>query len=256
MTTTAIIQARMGSSRLPGKVLMDIAGKPLLWHVINRIKRCATIHQIIVATSTHEEDRAILTLAQQSGVKSFAGSEEDVLDRFYRAATEFNADPIVRITADCPVIDPQIVDEAVQRFLSGHYDVYGLSGEFPDGLDVTVFSYAALKDAWNNARLPSEREHVGPYILNHPEKFRQGTFKKFHNLGHMRWTVDEPRDLQFIREIYNRLYTEKEVFLTEDILKLLKKEPDLMNINTDIIRNEGYLKSLQKDKVISRGESS
>jgi spore coat polysaccharide biosynthesis protein SpsF (cytidylyltransferase family) len=255
MTTTAIIQARMGSSRLAGKVLMDIAGKPLLWHVINRIKHCTTIHQIVVATSTGEDDRAIITLAQRSGVKSFAGSEDDVLDRFYQAATKVNADPIVRITADCPVIDPQVVDEVVQGYFSGRYDVYGLSGEFPDGLDVTVFSYAALKDAWNNARLPSEREHVGPYILNHPEKFRQGTFLKFSNLGHMRWTVDEPQDLQFIREIYNRLYKENEVFLTEDILNLLEREPGLTHINSGIIRNEGYLKSLQKDIEISRGKS-
>jgi spore coat polysaccharide biosynthesis protein SpsF len=250
MTTTAIIQARMGSSRLPGKVLMEISGKPLLWHVINRIKQCKSIHQIVVATSSRPDDKAIIDLAKSAEITSFAGSEEDVLDRYYQAATKFNANPIVRITADCPVIDPGIVDETVAGFFSGHYDVYGLSGEFPDGLDVTVFSYSALKEAWNNAKLPSEREHVGPYILNHPEKFRQGTLLKFRNLGHMRWTVDEPEDLQFIREIYHRLYKENEIFLTEDILRLLEKEPDLMNINTGIIRNEGYLKSLKKDQEI------
>jgi len=253
MTATAIIQARMGSTRLPGKVLMDISGKPLLWHVIDRIKHCKTIAQIIVATSIRSEDRAVLDLASSIGVKTFADSEEDVLDRYYQAASKYNADPIVRITADCPVIDPQIVDEVVSNFLAGDYDVYGLTGAFPDGLDVTVFSYRSLQEAWKNAKLPSEREHVGPYILNHPEIFKQGTHVKFHNLGHMRWTVDEPNDLQFIREIYKRLYKkDKENFLTPDILTLLENEPDLMKINSGIIRNEGYLKSLKKDKEITR----
>ncbi|MDD1690311.1 MAG: glycosyltransferase family protein [Methanoregula sp.] len=233
---------------------MELSGKPLVWHVINRIKKCKTVQQIVVATSNRPEDRAIVDLAESAGVRSFAGSEDDVLDRYYQAATKFNADPVVRITADCPVIDPVIVDETITGFFKGHFDAYWLSGEFPDGLDVTVFSYSALRDAWNNAKLPSEREHVGPYIINHPEKFKLGQFKKFSNLGHMRWTVDEPEDIQFIRKIYTRLYKEKEIFLAEDILRLLEKEPDLVNINADILRNEGYLKSLKKDQELLKGE--
>lgn len=250
----AIIQARMASTRLPGKVLMDIAGKPMLWHVIERVKRCKKIDSIVVATTSREEDKAVIELARKCGVETFAGSEEDVLDRYYQAAKKFDADPIVRITADCPVIDPQIVDEVIKEYTEGGYDVCSLSGEFPDGLDVGICSFKALEDTWRNAKLPSEREHVGTYMWKHPEKFKLGKYVKFDNLGHYRWTVDEERDLRFIREIFSRLYKPEEVFLTGDILNLLEREPDLLKINAGIIRNEGYLKSLKEDEEFLKGE--
>lgn len=249
-STAAIIQARTGSTRLPRKVLKDIAGRPMLWHVVERIKRCRTINTIVVATTELEEDRVILDLARSLGVESFAGATDDVLDRYYQAAKAFDADPVVRITADCPVIDPEIVDEVVEFYLSGDYDACSLEGGFPDGLDVAVFSFSALSTAWRKATLPSEREHVGPYIENHPERFHRGSYEKFGNLGHLRWTVDEERDLRFIRAIYERLYREGEIFLTGDILDLLQREPDLLEINAGIIRNEGYLKSLKRDSEV------
>lgn len=249
----AIIQARMGSTRLPGKVLMDIAGKPMLWHVIERVKRCKKIDSVVVATTSKEEDKAVIELAKKCGVDTFAGSEEDVLDRYYQAAKKFDADPVVRITADCPVIDPQIVDEVINEYTEGGYDVCGLSGEFPDGLDVTIFSFKTLEDTWRNAKLPSEREHVGPYMWMHPEKFRLGEYVKFDNLGHYRWSVDEERDLRFIQEIFSGLYKSGEIFLTGDILNLLEREPDLLKINAGIIRNEGYIKSLKEDEEFLRG---
>ena len=249
----AIIQARMGSTRLPGKVLMDIAGKPMLWHVIERVKRCKKIDSVVVATTSKEEDKAVIELAKKCGVDTFAGSEEDVLDRYYQAAKKFDADPVVRITADCPVIDPQIVDEVINKYTEGGYDVCGLSGKFPDGLDVSIFSFNALEDTWRNAKLPSEKEHVGPYMGKHPEKFKLGEYVKFDNLGHYRWSVDEERDLRFIQEIFSRLYKPGDIFLTGDILNLLEREPDLLKINAGIIRNEGYIKSLKEDEEFLKG---
>jgi spore coat polysaccharide biosynthesis protein SpsF len=252
----AIIQARMGSTRLPGKVLMDIAGKPMLWHVIERVKGCKKVDSIVVATTTDESDSKIIKFCKQNAINYFAGSENDVLDRYYQAAKSFNADSIVRITADCPVIDPQIVDEVIHEYVEKGYDVCGLSGEFPDGLDVTVFSFETLEDTWKNAKLSSEREHVGPYMWKHPDKFKLGEYIKFYDLSHHRWTVDEEKDLQFIREIFSRLYESGKIFLTEDILNLLEREPELLKINEGIIRNEGYVKSLNEDEEFLKGRLS
>jgi spore coat polysaccharide biosynthesis protein SpsF len=248
MLTAAIIQARMGSHRLPGKVLMPLAGKPVLWHVINRLKYSQKINVIVVATTGEKIDDAVVKLCEDNGVPYFRGSEDDVLDRYYQAAKMFNADPIVRITADCPAIDPYVVDEVVEGFLNGNYDIYGLSGEFPDGLDCTVFSFRALEDAWRNAELPSEREHVCPYMEGHPEKFKIGGYEKFKGMGHYRWTLDTEDDYKFLSEVFSRLYKENELFLTEDIVRLMEREPDLMQLNSHVQRNEGYIKSLDNDK--------
>jgi spore coat polysaccharide biosynthesis protein SpsF len=216
--------------------------------LINRLRKCKLLDGIVVATTNDESDSKIIEFCKENAINYFAGSENDVLDRYYQAAKNFNAESIVRITADCPVIDPQIVDEVIHDFIENGYDVCGLSGGFPDGLDVTVFSYETLEDTWKNAKLPSEREHVGPYMSKHPEKFKLGEYVKFDDLGHHRWTVDEENDLQFIREIYLRLYEPGKIFLTGDILKLLEREPELLKINEGIIRNEGYIKSLKEDE--------
>ncbi|MBT9614052.1 MAG: glycosyltransferase family protein [Burkholderiales bacterium] len=244
----AIIQARMSSSRLPGKVLMPLAGKPVLEHVVRRIRACKTITKVVVATSTEHTDDAIQAWCEKEEVSHYRGSLDDVLDRYYQAAKTYQADVVVRITADCPALDPTIVDEVVTGFLAGGYDYYGLSGEFPDGLDCTVFSFAALERAWREAKLKSEREHVGPYIEKHPELFKTGGLKKFEGLSHHRWTLDEPRDYEFLQAIFARLYREETPFLAPEILALLDKEPEVMTINSNIIRNEGYLKSLAEDR--------
>lgn len=248
MNVVAIIQARMSSTRLHGKVLMPLAGKPVLEHVVARIEQCKTIHKIVVATSVDSSDDAIENWCRTRGVACHRGSLHDVLDRYYQAAKACQADAIVRITADCPAIDPTIVDEVVQAYLDGGYEFYGLAGEFPDGLDCTVFALSAIERAWKEATLPSEREHVGPYIEKHPELFKSGALKKFTGLGHHRWTLDEPRDHEFLQAVFTRLYREDGHFLAKDLLALLDAEPELAGINSSIIRNEGYLKSLQSDK--------
>ncbi|MES2092057.1 MAG: glycosyltransferase family protein [Pseudomonadota bacterium] len=248
MNVVAIIQARMSSTRLPGKVLMPLAGKPVLDHVVSRIEHCKTIQKIVVATSVDSTDDAIESWCLARGVSCHRGSLHDVLDRYYQAAKSTQADAIVRITADCPAIDPTIVDEVVQGYIDGGFEFYGLAGEFPDGLDCTVFAFSAIERAWKEATLPSEREHVGPYIEKHPELFKSGALTNFTGLSHHRWTLDEPRDHEFLQAIFSRLYRPGTPFLARDVLALLKAEPELADINSSIIRNEGYLKSLQSDK--------
>ena len=248
MNVVAIIQARMGSTRLGGKVLKEVCGKPLLWHLLYRLKHSKLINKIVVATTISSKDDVIVKKAVEWGYDVFRGSENDLLDRYYQAALKFKADPIVRISADCPLIDPKIVDMIIKEYLSGIYDLAGTDDTYPDGLDTSVYSFSAIEKAWKEAKLPSEREHVGPYITKHPEIFKIKSIPFMQDLSFMRWTVDEEKDYLFVKEIFERLYKEGEMFYTEEILALIKKEPKLMEINSNIIRNEGYLKSLKEDR--------
>jgi spore coat polysaccharide biosynthesis protein SpsF len=248
MKTVAIVQARMSSTRLSGKVLMPLVGEPVLWHVVSRILTCKTIAEVVVATSTDATDDSIEAWCQGADVSCYRGSLNDVLDRYYQAGLLHAADVVVRITADCPAIDPTIVDEVVRGFLLGGYQFYGLVGEFPDGLDCTVFMFSALARAWREAALPSEREHVGPYIEKHPEMFKNGGLAKFEGLSHHRWTLDEPQDYEFLQAVFSRLHQKNRIFLATDVLRLLENEPELIDINSSIVRNEGYLKSLIEDR--------
>jgi spore coat polysaccharide biosynthesis protein SpsF (cytidylyltransferase family) len=248
MKVVAVIQARMSSTRLPGKVLMPLAEQPVLWHVVDRLRHCKTLHGIVVATSTDSTDDAIADWCTAQQVDYYRGSLNDVLDRYYCCAMQYGADVIVRITADCPVIDPTIVDEVVANFIEGGFQFYGLKGEFPDGLDCTVFSFGAIERAWKEAKLPSEREHVGPYIENHPEWFKSGGLEKFTGLSHYRWTLDEPRDYAFLQRVFAALDNKGPPFLAQDILALLERIPELADINGDIVRNAGYLKSLAAER--------
>lgn len=245
----AIVQARMGSTRLPGKVLKPLAGKPALWHLVNRLKYSKHLKDIVIATTVNSEDDIIVEFCQENKVKWFRGSAEDVLDRYYQAAKSFNADPVVRVTADCPVYDPTILDEILVIYFKDGYDGCGLGGEFPDGLDCGCCAFWVIEDAWKNAKLPSDREHVGAtYCRNNMEKYKTGTLEKFKGLSHHRWTLDEEDDYRFLQAIFDRLYKPGKIFLTQDILDLLVAEPQLMEINAGIIRNEGYLKSLAEDE--------
>jgi spore coat polysaccharide biosynthesis protein SpsF len=248
MSVIAIIQARMSSTRLPGKVLLPLAGKPVLNHVVSRVRSCKIIDKVVVATSTDSSDDAIETFCKESKINLYRGNLLDVLDRYYQCAKSMNAKTIVRITADCPVIDPVVVDAVITGFLAGGYDYYSLTGEFPDGLDCEVISFNAAEKAWKNANLPSEREHVCPYIhTSHKSKFKTGGLGLFTGLQHMRWTLDEPSDYVLLQKIFDCLYQPMQLFLTNDILNLMSLHPDWMSINSEIERNAGYLKSLQND---------
>ena len=248
MNIVAIIQARMSSKRLPGKVLKKIQNKTVLEHVVSRIKKSKKITEIIVATSSDISDEPIKKICEQKKIKLFRGSLEDVLDRYYQAAICFKADVIVRITADCPVIDFDIVDEVIEGFLQNNKDFFSLQGEFPDGLDCQVFKFKALEKSWKEAKLLSDREHVGTYIeKTNSKEFKIGGIKKFKNLSHHRWTLDEPEDLIFLENIFGKLYKKNIYFNHQDILQLLTEDQNIFKINSHILRNEGYLNSKKKD---------
>lgn len=244
MKLITIVQARMNSSRLPGKVLLPLAGKPVLYHIYERLLECRLTNEIVIATSKEESDDPIANFCADHNILLFRGGLDDVLDRFYKTAQKYSADAILRITGDCPIIDPIVIDAVITGFMSGKFDCYGLGGEFPDGLDCTVFSFKAIEKAWKNASLPSEREHVGPYIENNPEIFKNGTLKLFLGLSDERWTLDEIDDYKLLSSIYDELYNNESMFYTKDVLQLLLKKPELRKINSSIIRNEGYTKSL------------
>ncbi len=249
MRTVAIIQARMSSTRLPGKVLIKFCKKSVLEHIVQRLKTCELIDDIVIATSDHDSDNKIENFCIEKNLNVFRGSLNDVLDRYYKAAIKYKADAILRITADCPLIDPEIVDKIIKTFHENQCDLCGLSGEFPDGLDCSVFAFKAIEKSWKEAELKSEREHVGPYIEKNPDIFKIKPVYLFNNMKHLRWTLDTPEDQLLLNEIFNELYDDDHVFLTKDILELLELKPNLLNINDKIVRNEGYLISLNNDKV-------
>ncbi len=253
---TAIIQARMGSTRLPGKVLLPLGDKAVLEHVIGRTKKANTIDKIIVATSKTERDDAIETLCKKIHVACFRGNAGDVLDRYYQCAKKHSIAHIARITADCPLIDPDIIDRAGAIYVKGNYDYVSTAypiPTFPDGLDVEIFSFTALEKTWQEALLPSQREHVTPYIWKHPALFRIKTINAFVSRGleiknevdlsAYRFTLDEPRDYDFLKIIFERVRP----LDTKHILAFLKKHPEVRNLNQKIKRNEGYEKSLIHD---------
>lgn len=250
MNVVAIIQARMSSSRLPGKVLLPLAGKPVIEHVVSRVRQCKNINQIVLATSTESDDSVLEAWCLLYGVDCFRGSLNDVLDRYYNAAKHYKADAVVRITADCPAVDPSIIDEVIEGFMIGNYDAYSLGGEFPDGLDCQVFAFSALERAWHEASLASEREHVGPYIENNKrDQFKVGSLIKFEGCAHHRWTLDEASDYEFLSLVFQRLNGAEKIFNAAQILALMSREPSLMLINNNIIRNEGLVHSLGQDKI-------
>jgi len=244
----AIIQARMGSSRLPGKSLAEIEKRPMLWHVIQRVKRASLIDRVAVATSTSPADDAIETMCRENDVSCYRGSENDVLDRFYSAACGEKASQVVRITADCPLIDPEVIDRVVRRFQGGDLDYASnaMVRSYPDGLDTEIFSFSALERAWREASKSSEREHVTPYLRS--GKFRTANVENDStNLHqHYRWTVDEAVDLEFIRAVY-KAFRERESFGMKDVLQLIDKNPGLTQMNSEIVSNQGYYKSLFAD---------
>jgi spore coat polysaccharide biosynthesis protein SpsF (cytidylyltransferase family) len=246
---SVLIQARTSSTRLPGKVLLNIEEIPMISHVINRVKSIKSVEQIALITTTDQNDKILLDIAKKHNIIGFAGKRDDVLDRHYQCAKKINADPIIRITSDCPLIDPDLSENILQFFLNNNYDYVSntIIPTFPDGLDTEIFSFSSLEEAAKNAKLPSEREHVTPYISKNSQKFRLYNFKNSKNLSHLRWTVDRNDDLEFVRQIYSNMKPNT-IFNMNDILKIIKKIPKLLEINEHVKRNEGHLKSLKLDK--------
>ncbi len=239
MHFVAIIQARMNSSRLPGKVLQDLAGEPMLVRVIERARRAQMVHAVAVATTTDPSDDPIEALCRQRGYPVYRGSQFDVLDRFYQAARRFKADAIVRLTADCPVIDPGIIDLVARAFVDQQADFAAnrlpppWKRTYPIGLDVEVCAFAGLARAWQEAVLPYEREHVMPYFYDEEGRFKVVVLENDVDYGSLRWTVDTPEDLDLLRKIF-KSFQGSDQFSWLDVLHLIQREPDLQRINAGV----------------------
>ncbi len=247
--TIAILQARVGSSRLPGKVLKPICGRPMLALQLERCLRAETFDGLVVATSTEDADTSIEELCKAEGVACFRGALDDVLDRYYQCAKQHGAQHVVRLTGDCPLMDPAVIDRVAGCYFEGGYDYAsnGLRSTWPDGLDLEIISFDVLETAWREAELPSEREHVSPFIISHPERFRLGSAENETDYGRLRWTVDEPEDLAFVSAVFEALYPATPAFTMQDVLNLLSRQPSLGDLNVHIGRNEGYEASLAAD---------
>lgn len=242
MNIISIIQARLGSSRLPGKVLKTVMGKPLLEYQIERVSRSKFIDKIVVATSNQDKDQPIVEWCKKLSVLYHRGSEEDVLERYYDAAQLHQADAIVRLTADCPLIDPKLIDKVIESYAQSHpkYDYVSncLERTYPRGMDVEVFSFKALTEAFHNATSPVEREHVTPYIYKNPQMFKLHCIKSTNNHSQHRWTVDTVEDFVLIKNILESIYPIHPTFTLQDCLNVMEKHPDWMQLNAHIYQKE------------------
>ena len=250
----AIVQGRMGSSRLPGKILADIAGQPMLSRVFIRTSRAAAVTETIFATTTDSSDDPVAEYCEFGGIPFTRGDLHDVLDRYYQTAKDTRADVVVRITADCPVIDPALIDDCVNMLLEGSFDFvcnrlpppWGRT--YPIGLDTEVCTFAALEKAWNESTETFHREHVLPYLYEgvelssesrtlatgiSPRGFKIAQLHHTTDFGDYRWTVDTPEDLEFMRQVYAR-FNERDDFTWKDVLQVVHDEPELAAINSSV----------------------
>ena len=247
----AIIQARMGSSRLSGKIMLEACNKPLLKHMIERIQFTETVDEIVVATSTNKHDDIIEDFCKENKILCFRGSENDVLSRYKMAADMVHADIIVRLTSDTPLLDHIILDKVVQVYTKNKYDYVSnclpLPRTYPDGMNVEVFSKKILDEIYHNAKKPSEREHVSLYVVMQPEKYKICRVDYLNNVSHYRFNLDYELDYKLIKEIFENLYYENQHFTMEDIIKFLETNPSIFNVNSKIKPYEGILKSFEDD---------
>lgn len=238
MRVVIISQARMTSTRLPGKVLKEVLGKPLLSYQIERLKRAALADEVVIATSENKSDDAIVELCERMGVQYNRGSEHDVLERYYETARKYKADAVVRVTADSPLIDPREIDRVIGYYLENRdqYDYVSnvIERTFPRGMDTEIFSMQALETAFKQAKDQSEREHVTLHIYKNSQRFRLANVSNSIDLSFLRWTVDEPDDFKLIKIILEVIYPETPNFSMNDILALLERQPELKQINAHI----------------------
>jgi len=243
-SVTAIIQARMGSTRLPGKILKDLSGKPVLWHIHNRLSHSKKIDKIIIATTTLDEDNTVDKFCKENNFNYYRGSSEDVLSRYYEAAQNYKAETIIRITADCPLLDPELIDNMIETYnilRKKNKAVYlsnGLKRTFPRGLDAEIFDIYSLQVAYQNAKENFEREHVTPYIYRHPEIFSLHDFLNDEDFSFHRWTLDTEEDYLLIKKIYNHLYKPDHIFGWKEVLELFDQKPELFDINKNVKQKE------------------
>jgi spore coat polysaccharide biosynthesis protein SpsF len=243
MKVNAIIQARCGSTRFPNKIFTLIDGKPLIWHVVNRLKYATKIDDIIVATTVSEKDNKIEEWCKENNIHCFRGSEENVLNRYYSASQAFPSDYVVRITADDPFKEPKVIDAVITKLIEEGYDhvTNNLPPSFPEGLDCEAFKKSALDRSEKEAETAFEREHVTQYIYHHPEIFKIGNVCNDENLSYLRWTVDKDVDFEMVKAVYaHRNPANKGILLMDEILEILKTNPEIEKINSEVERSAMY----------------
>jgi spore coat polysaccharide biosynthesis protein SpsF len=245
-----ILQARVSSSRLPGKVLLPILGRPMILRQIERLRCAARLDALVLATSTDASDDPLAEAVAGAGIAVHRGALDDVLDRFVTAAAPIEPAWVVRLTGDCPLIDAGLIDRLVDetRAAGADYGSTALEPTFPDGLDAEIVRWSVLRDIAVEPRTTAEREHVTLAIHRRPERFRLHSVRGTTDLSALRWTVDEPRDLAFVTAVYEALYPADAAFTTADVLALLARQPALLEINGTITRNEGLMKSLAAER--------
>lgn len=242
MNVGAVIQARMGSTRLPGKAMLEIGGPSMLARVVDRVRRAQTIDRVIVATTTTPHDDALAMHAQSLGVEVFRGNEDDVLDRYYQAATLHALDIVVRITSDCPLLDPGLADSVVRLLLEPgarvDYAANTITRTYPRGLDVEAVPFSTLERVWRQASSAHERAHVFPYVYEHPGQFSIAGITDRIDRSAMRWTVDTTEDLTFVRGVCRVLGTRE--FTWTDVLEVLDAHPELLEINAQVRQKSAH----------------
>jgi len=252
MTINAIVQARISSTRLPGKVLLNALGRPFLSHMVERVRMAKKIDNVILATSLEQSDDSIADFCKQNKILCYRGNLNDVLDRYYQAAKEFNTDIVVRLTGDCPLIDPQIIDDVINTYEKVGYDYVANTlppkWTVPEGMDVEVFSFKNLERAWREAKKPSDREHVTFYLWHNPQLFSVYRYNLPQDLSNYRLTLDYKEDFEVIKAIIENLYPKKPLFTMYDIINFLNSNPHIHNLNKNIQPNLGWQSAFEKDK--------
>lgn len=241
MKVNAIVQARCGSTRLPEKVFALIDGKPLIWHVVMRLKQAKKVDEIIIATTDNARDDVIETWCRENNVLCFRGSEDDVLNRYYEASRHFPSDVVVRITADDPFKEPKVIDEVIDTLLDGDYDLVtnNFPPSFPEGLDCEAFYFKVLEEMEKKSEDSFEREHVTQYVYRNPDKYKIGNVACEKQLSHYRWTIDNMEDLQMVNTIYEKRHGQG-TLLMEEILDIIEKNPEISDINAMVKRSDMY----------------
>ncbi len=240
----------MGSTRFPGKVLKPILGTPMLWHIVRRVRSARSIDEVVVAAPDTGTDEELRQFCRDYKIPFFAGSETDVLDRFHGAAKQFGGDPVLRITADCPLVDPQVIECLLAMYRKGEHDHVGVvagagavgvaSGNFPDGLDAECFSLASLEQSWSNAEDPRDREHVTRYMWSQRDKFRCGQLFADRRFPSVRLTVDHPKDFELACHIYEALGRDNRIFFLAEVIAFLEKNPELADLNRHLTQEQNY----------------
>ena len=243
MSTNAIIQARCGSTRFPNKVFADVNGKPLIWHVVNRLTHAKTINKIVIATTINKKDDKIEKWCNENNVACYRGSENDVLNRYYSASVAFPSDIVVRITADDPFKEPAVIDAVVNKLINEGFDhvTNNFPPSWPEGLDCEAFTFAALEASEKSTNDAFEREHVTQYIYHNPDKFKIGNVASPKNLSYLRWTIDKEVDYEMVKAVYaHRNPANTDILLLDEILDILEKNPEIKEINSSVERSAMY----------------